>query len=182
MRKNTNIAPKKAKASIQIALAIAGIAILNGTIDLLKEIPEERIITIYNSPIHIERAQARENEAPQGETPQNRPETTPEPTEALTAEFSAYTASEDETDSDPYTTASGKRVHQGTLACPDRIIIQDGKRTFGTKIEIEGLGTFVCEDRMGPRYRDQENFDIYHETKAEAFAFGRRTLAYRIID
>ena len=46
--------------------------------------------------------------------------------------------------------------------------------TFGTKIEIDGMGTYVCEDRGGAIKGN--HFDIYMPTKKEAFAFGRKIL------
>lgn len=96
------------------------------------------------------------------------------------AVFTAYTASTDETDDRPREMASTKEVYVGAIACPDRFIIKDGKRVWGTKIIIEGLGEFTCDDRMNKRYRDQNHFDIYMETKDEAFAFGKQTLNYQV--
>jgi len=97
------------------------------------------------------------------------------------AEFSAYTASVDETDASPLVMASGKVVYIGAIACPDKYIIEDGKRVFGKKVEVKGLGVYTCEDRMSERYRGKNNFDIFMPTKKEALAFGRQSLEYRII-
>lgn len=90
----------------------------------------------------------------------------------FTAEFSAYTASVEETDDDPFTMASGKKVYKGAIACPRHI-------ELGTKIMVDGYGEFVCEDRMNVRYTN--NFDIYVETKDEALKFGRKELTYSVI-
>jgi 3D (Asp-Asp-Asp) domain-containing protein len=87
-------------------------------------------------------------------------------------EFSAYTASEDETDGDPYIAANNKKVFIRGIACPR-------KYAFGQKIEIKGYGVYECNDRMNQRYREKENFDIYMTTKTVAFDFGRRNLEYR---
>lgn len=87
-------------------------------------------------------------------------------------EFSAYTASVDETDASPHIMASGKKVYTGAIACPSRY-------QFGEKIEVQGLGIFTCEDRMNARYRESNHFDIYIPTKAEAFEFGRQALKYQ---
>lgn len=88
-------------------------------------------------------------------------------------EFSAYTASVDETDANPLVMASGKMVYVGALACPVSM-------KFGTKIEVRGVGEFTCEDRMNSRYGDG-HFDIFKMTKDEAKKFGRKALEYREI-
>lgn len=90
------------------------------------------------------------------------------PVEKVSAVVTAYTSSEDETDDTPFITASGSRTGPGVVACPS-------KYPFGTKVEIAGR-EYVCEDRMARRYRDGEYFDIWVETKREAFAWGRKEL------
>jgi|GEM_PF-529593 len=89
------------------------------------------------------------------------------------ANISAYTAAFDETDSGDGITASGKRVKtHHTIACPRTY-------AFGTQIKVEGYGTYTCEDRGGAI--KGHKFDIYMETKAEAFAFGRRNLTVTVL-
>ena len=91
----------------------------------------------------------------------------PEP-EKFTINASAYTAAADECGKSDGITASGNKVKQDhTIACPREY-------AFGTKIHIEGMGTYTCEDRGGAIKGNK--FDIYMETKSEAFAFGRRSL------
>ncbi len=86
----------------------------------------------------------------------------------FTINASAYTAAADECGKSDGITASGIRVKEKrTLACPPRY-------PFGAEIQIEGYGTFVCEDRGGAIKGN--HFDIYMETKSQAFAFGRRNL------
>ncbi len=85
---------------------------------------------------------------------------------------SAYTAAADECGKSDGITASGIKVHEGTLACPPQY-------PFGTEIKIEGYGKFVCEDRGGAIKGNK--FDIYMPTKKQAFAFGRRNLTAEII-
>ena len=85
---------------------------------------------------------------------------------------SAYTAAADECGKSDGITASGAKVHRGTLACPPGY-------KFGTKVEIDGMGTYVCEDRGGAIKKN--HFDIYMQTKKEAFAFGRRNLVARVV-
>jgi 3D (Asp-Asp-Asp) domain-containing protein len=69
-------------------------------------------------------------------------------------------------------TTSGEDVKENrTLACPRSI-------PFGTKIEIEGYGIRVCEDRGGHIVNGR--LDIYMENLNDALEFGRRTLQVKI--
>jgi len=86
---------------------------------------------------------------------------------------SAYTAAADECGNSKGITASGLKVQQArTLACPPQY-------PFGAKIRIEGYGTYTCEDRGGAIKGNK--FDIYMQTKSDAFAFGRRNLEAEVI-
>lgn len=100
-------------------------------------------------------------------------ETKPEEEAWKVAEFSAYTASSDETDASPLIMASGKMVYVGAIACPRTV-------ELGSRVEVRGVGSFVCEDRMNARYT--EHFDIFKLTKEEAYKFGRKSLEYRIYE
>ncbi|MCX6765444.1 MAG: 3D domain-containing protein [Candidatus Moranbacteria bacterium] len=96
------------------------------------------------------------------------------PKEKFTGNFSAYTAAADECGKSDGITASGLKVKgKRTLACPPQY-------PFGTKVKIEGYGTYVCEDRGGAI--KSNHFDIYMETKSQAFAFGRRHLEAEVVD
>lgn len=96
------------------------------------------------------------------------------PREPFVINASAYTASADECDNDLGITASGIKVEaKRTIACPPEF-------PFGTKIEIEGQGTFICEDRGGAIKGNK--IDIYMETKSEAFAFGRQNLMAKVVE
>ena len=86
---------------------------------------------------------------------------------------SAYTAAADECGKSDGITASGKKVKENeTIACPKNF-------AFGTKVNIEGYGTYICQDRGGAIKGNK--IDIYMETKAQAFAFGRRNLVAEIV-
>jgi 3D (Asp-Asp-Asp) domain-containing protein len=86
---------------------------------------------------------------------------------------SAYTAAADECGKSDGITASGVKVKENrTLACPPSF-------PFGTKIQIDGMGIYVCEDRGGAIKGN--HVDIYMETKAQAFAFGRRNLTAEVV-
>ncbi|MCX6766830.1 MAG: 3D domain-containing protein [Candidatus Moranbacteria bacterium] len=87
---------------------------------------------------------------------------------------SAYTAAADECGKSDGITASGKKVQANhTLACPKQY-------QLGTKIEIDGMGTYVCDDRGGAIKAN--HFDIYMQTKKEAFAFGRQNLVAMVVE
>lgn len=95
------------------------------------------------------------------------------PKEPFVVNASAYTASADECDNDLGITASGIKVQANrTIACPPEF-------PFGAKIEIEGQGTFICEDRGGAIKGN--HIDIYVQTKKEAFAFGRQNLMAKVV-
>lgn len=94
------------------------------------------------------------------------------PKDKFTINASAYTAAADECGWNTGITASGMKVQENrTIACPPEY-------PFGAKIEIEGYGTYTCEDRGGAIKGN--HFDIYMETKSEAFAFGRRNLTAQV--
>ncbi|MFA7319161.1 MAG: 3D domain-containing protein [Parcubacteria group bacterium] len=86
---------------------------------------------------------------------------------------SAYTAAADECGKSDGITASGVKVRENeTLACPAQF-------PFGTKIQIEGMGIYVCEDRGGAIKAN--HVDIYMKTKTQAFGFGRQNLVAEIV-
>lgn len=96
------------------------------------------------------------------------------PKEKFTVNASAYTAAADECGKSDGVTASGLKVApKRTLACPAAF-------PFGAKISIEGVGELRCEDRGGAIKGN--HFDIYVQTKTEAFAFGRRNLVAEVIE
>lgn len=95
------------------------------------------------------------------------------PSGSFTINASAYTAAADECGKSDGITASGLKVtEKRTLACPKNL-------PFGTVIRIEGMGEYRCEDRGGAIKGNK--IDIYMETKAEAFAFGRQNLVAEIV-
>ena len=90
----------------------------------------------------------------------------------MLANISAYTAADDECGKGDGITASGRRAMAG------RTIAMDGV-PFGTLVEIDGH-VYTVEDRFGGGYTDR--IDIYMETKAEAFRWGRRYLEVKIFE
>ena len=92
----------------------------------------------------------------------------------FTINASAYTAAADECGKSDGVTASGLKVMENhTIACPPQF-------PLGTTLKIDGYGTFVCEDRGGAIKAN--HIDIYMQTKAQAFAFGRKNLIAEVID
>lgn len=92
--------------------------------------------------------------------------------ERVVATITAYTSSEDETDSTPFENASGNRPGPGSVACPVRY-------AFGTRVLIQGQ-QYTCDDRMHSRF--SERFDVWRETKNEAFEFGKKRVVVAIIN
>lgn len=93
------------------------------------------------------------------------------PKEEISILVTGYSSTPDQTWGDPFTTASGTRVHLGTMACPPQY-------PFGTKVSIEGRGTYVCEDRGGAI--KGEHFDMWFESRGEALHWGKRVVAAKI--
>lgn len=88
----------------------------------------------------------------------------------------AYSSSVDETDGDPYITASGSFVRPGVAA--------SNVLPFGTKFripELFGETVFTVEDRMNSRYNGKNWVDIWFESKAKAQAFGRQVSQIEIL-
>lgn len=78
-----------------------------------------------------------------------------------------YSSTPDQTWGNPFITASGTRVHKGTMACPPQY-------PFGTKIRIDNMGTYICEDRGGAIKGN--HFDIWFESRIEALQWGKRNV------
>ena len=86
--------------------------------------------------------------------------------------FSAYNAEVAQTDGDPFTMASGKKVYEGAIA--------NNCLPFGTKVLVHGK-VKVVEDRMNSRY-DCSHFDIFMNSYDQAIKFGRQEIEYQIIN
>ena len=89
--------------------------------------------------------------------------------------MTAYSSTRDQTDGDPFTTASGQKVRDG-------IIAMNGV-PFGTKIRIPekfGDKVFVVQDRMSSRY-GSTRADIWMKTRADAVQWGVRRVKVEIL-
>lgn len=86
----------------------------------------------------------------------------------------AYNSLEGQTDSTPWTTASGTRCREGVIA--------SNFLPIGTKVMIEGFkGTiFTVEDRMNKRYT--KRIDIWFRHYNDARQFGIKKIKYHILE
>jgi 3D (Asp-Asp-Asp) domain-containing protein len=96
-----------------------------------------------------------------------------------TFEVTAYTSGYESTGKRPGDegygiTASGEPVRDNyTIACPPSMV-------FGTRLEIEGIGERVCEDRGGAI--KEGRLDLYMTELQDALTFGRQSLKVRIME
>jgi 3D (Asp-Asp-Asp) domain-containing protein len=87
--------------------------------------------------------------------------------------ITAYSSTSDQTDGDPFTTASGRRVFRGLVA--------NNCLKFGTVVEINGRH-FVVHDRLHSRY-GCKRFDIWLPSRGEAIRFGvRRNAKVKVLE
>lgn len=85
---------------------------------------------------------------------------------------SAYSSTVSQTDADPFTTASGARVRSGIIAA--------NFLPLGTVVEIDSQ-QYVVDDRLNVRYNNVPQVDIWMPTTTQAFSYGIRTTALKII-
>ena len=95
------------------------------------------------------------------------------PKKVVEATITKYNPVPAQCDSTPDITASGKKVREGIIACPEWL-------PFGTKVEIKGK-TYTCEDRMAERYRHQWRFDILTFDEREAKKWGAKKMRVKIL-
>jgi 3D (Asp-Asp-Asp) domain-containing protein len=94
--------------------------------------------------------------------------------QTLKVAATAYSSTPDQTDSNPFITASGTYVRDGIIAA--------NFLPFGTVIKIPDLfgdKTFVVEDRMHERF--DIKIDIWFETREQAKQFGIKTVRIEIV-
>ena len=70
-------------------------------------------------------------------------------------------------------TASGVPVEEGVTIAASRAI------PFGTKLEIEGVGVRVVQDRLAMKY--DSRIDIYFDSHQKALEFGIKKLKVRVV-
>lgn len=87
----------------------------------------------------------------------------------------AYSSSPDETDADPFTTASGARVRPGVIA--------HNGLPFGTRVRFPdafGEKIFVVQDRLHPR-KGYYIADLWMPSKQEAERWGAQILTMQVL-
>jgi 3D (Asp-Asp-Asp) domain-containing protein len=95
-----------------------------------------------------------------------------QPLSTMTVTATAYTAREEECDSQPWVTASGTPSRVGVIAV-SRDIEQIGIQ-LGDLVIIKGMGLFRVEDRMNRRWENR--VDILHANLKAARRFAKRTV------
>lgn len=93
----------------------------------------------------------------------------------IKVDLTAYSSTEDQTDSTPFIAASGKHVYDGIVAA--------NFLPFGTKIKIPSLfgdRIFTVDDRMNKRF--QNRVDIWFADRDSAINFGLKTAVIEIVE
>jgi 3D (Asp-Asp-Asp) domain-containing protein len=80
----------------------------------------------------------------------------------------AYNPISAQTDSTPHITASNKYVRSGIVAL-SRDLEEEFGFTFGDTVVLNGIGSFVFEDRMHKRWRRRVDILIFSPEKARKF-------------
>lgn len=94
----------------------------------------------------------------------------------LQAWVTAYSSDPSQTDSTPFSTANGTRVHDGIAAA--------NFLPFGTQFKIPavyGDKIFTVEDRMNAKYNNQSIVDIWMPTRKDAVIFGKQSLTLELL-
>jgi 3D (Asp-Asp-Asp) domain-containing protein len=84
----------------------------------------------------------------------------------------AYSSTVDQTDANPFYTASGTHVHPGTLAA--------NFLPFGSRVKINDR-IYTVEDRMNARYNGKYIVDIWFPSRTEALQFGVRVMEMEVV-
>lgn len=74
--------------------------------------------------------------------------------------------------------STGKTA-SGTIATAGRTVAMPSSYSFGTKIEIQGMGTYIVEDRGGAIKGNR--IDIFFSNHQKALDFGRRTVYLKVL-
>lgn len=74
--------------------------------------------------------------------------------------------------------STGKTA-SGTIATAGRTVAMPSSYSFGTKIEIQGMGTYIVEDRGGAIKGNR--IDIFFSNHQKALDFGRKTVYLKVL-
>ncbi len=98
-----------------------------------------------------------------------------EPKRVINLTVTAYSSTVDQTDGDPFTAASGTKVHDGMIAY--------NYLPFGTKVrfpDVFGEKIFVVEDRLHPR-KGPYIADVWMPTREDAIKWGAPVVKMEIL-
>lgn len=97
--------------------------------------------------------------------------------ESFTGNVSGYSSTLDQTWGDPFTTATGTRVHWGTVAVDPNHI------PYGCRLLIDGFPDtiFVAEDTGGAILGHWNRIDIWFPTRIKALNWGRQLLTVTVL-
>lgn len=90
--------------------------------------------------------------------------------------ITGYSSSAGETDSSPGLTAANTRVRHGVMALSQDLLREftpGAPFGFHDRVEIPGLGQFMVEDTMHPRWTRRA--DLWFPSRSMALQWGRRT-------
>jgi 3D (Asp-Asp-Asp) domain-containing protein len=93
---------------------------------------------------------------------------------AVAVTATGYSSTVIETDNTPFITASNTRTRDGIVAMSRDMLRRynpEAPFDFGDIVHISGLGDFVVEDSMNPRWR--RRVDVWFPSRPAAFEFGR---------
>ncbi len=99
---------------------------------------------------------------------------------AVVLAATGYSSSVRETDDSPHITASNTHTRTGIVAMSRDLLRRynpEAPFAFGDVVHISGLGDFVVEDSMHPRWR--RRVDVWFPSRREAMRFGRRRVLVR---
>lgn len=101
-----------------------------------------------------------------------------QPINSLVVTATAYTAREEECNSQPWVTASGTPSRVGAIAVSRDL--EDRGVKLGDVVIIKGMGSFRVEDRMNKRW--QNKIDILHANLEAAKIFAKRDVELMWLD
>ena len=91
----------------------------------------------------------------------------------------AYTLSEDETDSDPFTGAWNNKLTSNMKVVALSRDLEKYGLTNGSIVSVPGYGVATVKDRMNKRWKMK--MDVLLPSKKKAFAWGRRQKTVTVI-
>ncbi len=125
------------------------------------------------NPSFVRFAEQRTDQAP-GRLPEIPSIPRPEAKRSIRLTVTAYSSTKDQTDGDPFTTASGQKVRDGIIAA--------NSLPFGTRVRFPdnfGDKIFVVADRMAPKHNHMA--DIWMPSREQAKQWGARYVKMEIL-